>query len=213
MPDVLMLTKPQAIEYATDIWEVDIITMSFGFPGLDPTIDNALTHAAAKNTILIAAASNSGNRHPIAWPARAEQVICIHSLHGDGDHSSYTPNSRPQDYGILGQAVSSYWPPHFNAGISVLRSGTSGAAAIAAGVAALVLEYAQQKLPLYARPGSKMDEHVIRRLRSNAGMRIAFGLMAENRNGQNCIIPWSLLNHERNENTMCDNILEKLRGM
>jgi hypothetical protein len=187
--------------------------MSFGFPELDPIIDIALTHAAAKNTILLAAASNSGNRHSISWPARAEQVICIHSLHGNGDHSSYTPNSRPQDYGILGQAVSSYWPPHFNAGMSVLRSGTSCAAPIAAGVAAIVLEYAQQKLPLYARAGSKVDEHVIRRLRSNAGMRKIFGLMAETRDEQNCIIPWSLLRCQRRENTMCDIILEKLRDM
>lgn len=187
--------------------------MSFGFPELDPIIDIALTHAAARNTILLAAASNSGNRHSIAWPARAEQVICIHSLHGDGDHSSYTPNSRPQDYGILGQAVSSYWPPHLNAGISVLRSGTSCAAPIAAGVAAIVLEYARQKLPLYARAGSKVDEHVIRRLRSNAGMRKIFGLMAETRDGQNCMIPWSLLSCQRRENTMCDIILEKLRDM
>jgi hypothetical protein len=187
--------------------------MNFGFSELEPTIDNALTHAAAKNTIIFAAASNCGNRHYISWPARAEQVICIHSLHGDGDHSSYTPNSRPQDYSILGQAVSSYWPPHFNAGIKVLQSGTSCAAPIAAGVAALVLEYAQQKLPLYARAGSQVDAHVIRRLKSNAGMRMVFGLMAENRGGHNCVIPWSLLNYKRRENTMCDIILEKLRNI
>lgn len=188
--------------------------MSFGFPELEPTIDNALRHAAANDIILLAAASNSGIRHSIAWPARAEQVICIHSLHGDGDHSSYTPNSRPQDYGILGQAVSSYWPPHLNAGSSsVLRSGTSCAAPIAAGVAAIVLEYAQQKLPLYARPGSNVDEHLIQRLRSNAGIRTIFGIMAETRDGQNCIIPWSLLDFQKSENIICDNILEKLRKM
>ena len=187
--------------------------MSFGFPELNPLIDNALNRAAAKSTILLAAASNSGNRHSIAWPARAEQVICIHSLHGNGDHSSYTPNSRAQDYGILGQAVLSYWPPHLDAGISVYRSGTSCAAPIAAGVAAIVLDYAQQKLPRYARIGSKVDEHVIRRLRSNAGMRKIFGLMAESRDGQNCIIPWSLLNCERRESYMCEFILEKLREM
>ena len=210
-----MLTLPQlqAIQYAVDEWKVDIITMSFGFPELEPIIDNALTHAASKNTILIAAASNSGNRHSITWPARAENVICIHSLQGDGDHSSYTPNSRSQDYGILGQAVSSYWPPHLKAGIFVSRSGTSCAAPIAAGVASLVLEYAREKLPLYARAGSKVDEHVIRRLRSNAGMKMVFALMAENRDGQNCIIPWSLLSCKRRENTMCDIILEKLRNM
>lgn len=187
--------------------------MSFGFPEVDPIIDIALTLAAGKNTILLAAASNSGNRHSIAWPARAEQVICIHSLNGNGDRSSYTPNSRPQDYGILGQAVSSYWPPHLDAGMSVLRSGTSCAAPIAAGVAAIVLEYAEQKLPLYVRTGSEVDEYVIRRLRSNAGMRKIFGLMVKTRDEQNCMIPWSLLNCERRENTMCDIILEKLRDM
>lgn len=195
------------------MWEADIVTLSFGFPEVEPIVDHALTHAVSKNTILFAAASNSGNRHSIAWPARAEQVICIHSLHGDGDHSSYTPNSRPQDYGILGEAVSSYWPLHFNAGIEVLQSGTSCAAPIAAGVAALVLEYTQHKLPLYARAGSQVDEYVIRRLRSNAGMRQVFGLMAENRGGHNCVIPWSLLNYQRKESTMCDIILEKLRCM
>lgn len=203
----------EAIKYATDRWKVDIITMSFGFPELDPVIDVALAHAAERNTILLAAASNYGNRHSIAWPARADRVICIHSLHGNGDRSSYTPNSRPQDYGILGQAVSSYWPPHLNAGMSVLRSGTSCAAPIAAGVAAIVLEYAQQKLPLYARAGSEVDEHVIPLLRSNAGIRKIFGLMSETRDGQNCIVPWSLLSCQRRENTMCDIILEKLREM
>lgn len=214
--DMLMLIELQAIKYAIDNWEVDIITLSFGFPELQPIIDNALTHAAEKNTILLAAASNFGNRHSIAWPARSEKVICIHSLNGDGDHSSYSPDSRPQDFGILGQAVSSYSPPHRNAGISVLRSGTSCAASIAAGVAALVLEYAQQKLERYTRPGpgSNVDKHVIQRLRSNAGMRMIFELMAKNRDGQNCIIPWSLLGYPgRTESTTCEIILEKLRNL
>lgn len=210
---LIKLTYTQAICWAVDEWDVDIITMSFGFDDLVGVIHEAVLYAAKRNKIIFAAASNTGNRHGIAWPARSPQVICIHATDGDGDHSSFTPTSREQDFATVGQAVKSYWPPHLCEGDQVLRSGTSSAAPVAAGIAAIVLEYARPRLSEYARSESLEAElHIIDTLNSNTGMRAVFRLMLDVRGGYNCIVPWKLLDKRARESTICDKILEELRN-
>ncbi|KAF2689750.1 hypothetical protein K458DRAFT_413999 [Lentithecium fluviatile CBS 122367] len=137
----------QAIRYAVDEWQVDIIVMSFGFGEEHEQLYKAIQYAASKDVLMFAAASNDGKNRPggIAWPASDPNVICVHSGDGDGTASTFTPD--PQDSRrimVLGECVKSAWterlPP---AGGHKLMSGTSCAAPIAAGVAALVLDYSR----------------------------------------------------------------------
>jgi Subtilase family len=156
----------QAIRYATDNWGVDIIVMPFGFEEEQDSIWAAIKHADAKGVLMFAAASNDGHNRSdgVAWPARAKEVICIHSATGLGTPSRFTPGARDgQRIMVLGECVKSAWPQeahqsqtersrergsaHPNAlnGYKYM-SGTSCATPIAAGIATTVLYYARSFL-------------------------------------------------------------------
>lgn len=129
-----------------DEWGVDIIVMSFGFGEVHDQIYRTIQYAALKEVLMFAAASNDGKNRPdgVAWPASDGNVICVHSADGHGTPSTFTPD--PQDSRrimVLGECIKSAWPEHLQ---SVhghkLMSGTSCAAPIAAGISALVLDYA-----------------------------------------------------------------------
>jgi subtilisin family serine protease len=148
---------PQAIRYAVDIWKVDIIVMSFGFEEEqdsdieEDSILKAIRHAYHSGISLFAAASNDGNNRPdhVCWPARALEVICVHSGTGTGQPSTFTPGPYDnQRIMVLGEWVKSAWPLRLRSpGNTKYMSGTSCATPIAAGIAAIVLDYARKKLP------------------------------------------------------------------
>jgi hypothetical protein len=137
----------QALEHAVNEWKVDIIVLSLGFGEKHKELSDAIVHAASKRVLIFAAASNDGKNRSdgIAWPAANHNVICVHSADGLGTRSSFTPSPRDSKrIMVLGECVKSAWPPHLNsAGDHKLMSGTSCAAPIAAGIAALVLDYAR----------------------------------------------------------------------
>ncbi|KAI3527046.1 pfs domain-containing protein, partial [Colletotrichum filicis] len=135
--------------HAVDTWKVNIIVISFGFTKSIAEIHQEIQRAAQHGVLVFAAASNGGNNEGIAWPAREDNVICVHSADGHGNRSPFTPiaegNSRLM---TLGECVSSSWPPKLNSsqpGRQVM-SGTSCAAPIAAAIAAIVLDYARDFL-------------------------------------------------------------------
>lgn len=152
-----LANAPQAIRYAVDIWKVDIIVMSFGFEEEqdsdleEDSILKAIRHAYHNGISLFAAASNDGNNRPdhVCWPARALEVICVHSGTGTGQPSAFTPGPHDnQRIMVLGEWVKSAWPPRLQSpGNTKYMSGTSCATPIAAGIAAIVLDYARKKLP------------------------------------------------------------------
>lgn len=119
--------------------------MSFGFGDMDDALDGAIQHAASSGVLMFAAASNDGKNRPdgVAWPASDPNVICVHSGDGNGNASTFTPE--PQDsmrIMVLGECIRSAWPEKLQCPRgSKLMSGTSCAAPIAAGIAALVLDY------------------------------------------------------------------------
>ncbi|SPO04606.1 uncharacterized protein DNG_07291 [Cephalotrichum gorgonifer] len=140
----------EALRYAVDTWEVDIIVMSFGFGTESIVLSEAIDHAAYKKVLMFAAASNDGKNRPggVAWPASKTGVFCIHSADGYGNASSFTPSPRDNKrIMVLGECVKSAWPEKLKAaGDHKLMSGTSCAAPIAAGIAAVVLDYARDFL-------------------------------------------------------------------
>jgi len=148
-------SSPQAIRHAVTVWNVDIITMSFGYEeesaGCD-LIRRAIREAHAEGILMFAAASNAGGHgNRPAFPARVSNIFSIYSGDGMGNCAPTNPNAVTHEYNFLtlGEGVESWWPtalardpPH-----TKRLSGTSFATPIAAGIASFLLLYAAQNLP------------------------------------------------------------------
>ncbi|KAL8364577.1 hypothetical protein RB595_003728 [Gaeumannomyces hyphopodioides] len=142
----------EAIEYAADVWQVDIVVMAFGFDREFQKLKGVIRNRADR-VLFFAAASNDGKNRTdqIAWPARHSDVICVHSADGLGNPSSFNPGHRDNmRIMTLGEGIRSAWPTalleNSNADKKreVAMSGTSCATAVAAGIAALILGHARE---------------------------------------------------------------------
>ncbi|CZR60317.1 uncharacterized protein PAC_10213 [Phialocephala subalpina] len=217
MAEMIHQRIADAIKHAVKEWEVDIISMSFGFEQSVDVIDEAIRLADDKKVIMLAAASNEGGNNNIAWPARLAQVICIYATDSLGNRCDFTPTDSPRDdnFAVLGEAVKSCWPPHKRQAGEVRKSGTSTATPIAAGIAAIVLEYVNLVLPQWDRELSKNDAEMLRKLRSSAGMSTVFRQMAKrNRGGYDYVVPWDFLDTKKYKgSTVCDIILGDLKAL
>ncbi|KUJ09274.1 uncharacterized protein LY89DRAFT_676086 [Mollisia scopiformis] len=182
--DLLNRRIAKAIRHAVDEWQVDIISMSFGFENDIDIIESAVDHANTKNTIILAAAGNRGGLSHPAWPARSKKAIGIHASDGFGNKGPFTanPTDGSANFSLPGVDVLSFWPKHLGPDIRVRRSGTSCATAIAAGLAGAVLDLVGLHL---SRKESIEHEFETRwpKLQSSDGMRVAFRLMAGGRDG------------------------------
>ncbi|KAI9892665.1 MAG: hypothetical protein M1814_001359 [Vezdaea aestivalis] len=162
--------------------EVDIISMSFGFIHEAAELSEALTLALRHRILLFAASTNTGCLEAISrsFPARMTGVICVDSCAGNGYISRFTADREEglNNFYLLGEGIpiqEHQW---------VRKSGTSLATPIAAGVAALVLDFANQ--------GPKLSEDDIRSLRTPRGMRIIFSEMGKSTNPPYKVRPWAL---------------------
>jgi subtilisin family serine protease len=139
--------------HATDMWKVNIISMSFGFDKFSSDIYKALDHAYKMDVVLFAAASNDGNAsmNPLKFPAsQKESVICVNAASAFGKPSEFNPLpaiDRDRTT-FLGENVKSTWPrslrkdePEIKGGIWRRGSGTSVATPIAAAVAAAIMQF------------------------------------------------------------------------
>lgn len=201
-PDGFLSLHYQAIHDAVDDWEVDIIVLSLGFGKENGVINKSIRYAASKDVLMFAAASNDGRNRPdgIAWPARRSDVLCVHSGNGDGSRSSFTPDAEDHKrIMVLGEGVESAWPLHLGCkkGHKIMN-GTSCAAPIAAGIAALVLDYARGFLT--------SDEWI--KLRRTDSMREAFSRMKNHKShGEHWWIRhWTLFHPDRSEGWIQDEI-------
>ncbi|KAI0379221.1 pfs domain-containing protein [Hypomontagnella monticulosa] len=155
-PDPRVIAR--AINHAVDTWNVDIISMSFGFPTCEVNgfneLERAIMNAYSKHVLLFAAASNSGGQRGRAYPARDPNVICINSTDTNGNRSGFSPTAVLDDINLatVGEAVESAWPvhlcdDHLSRSCVKYKSGTSYATPIAAGIAAFLLQYVRLHLP------------------------------------------------------------------
>jgi subtilisin family serine protease len=189
--------------------------MSFGYRRENAPIKAAIRDAFHKGIIILAAASNSGvnPRFPISFPASVRQVICVHSSDGNGNPSARNPPATPDcNLSILGEGVAAAWPCHLyterNDNLRV-ASGSSVAAPIAAGLAALIIEYASQ--------GGEVPEVVSRwtRIRHSDEMRKMFRSIARERTGYQSICPSSLFDYHGEEmhQRVCSRITDVLDSL
>ncbi|MCJ1349077.1 hypothetical protein MMC31_007313, partial [Peltigera leucophlebia] len=178
----------QAIEAAIDE-EVNIISMSFGFPAYErhlKGIQRAIGKAYSASILIFCAACNGGGNTSIAYPANQNEVICVNSANGLGIPSEYNPGEAQEgrDLCALGEAVKSSWPKLQQQ----RKSGTSIATPIAAALAAVVLDYFRQNMP-------DSDEFMVSKLQMRKGMlEVLVKLMGRKRSGYYYLDPGKLFN-------------------
>jgi hypothetical protein len=163
------------------MWKVDIISMAFGFDEADDELDVVI--GETRHTLMFAAASNSRTEPLISSLARIRhRVICVNAADMKGNPLDSNPLQIPMtdNFSIVGKDV-------FLAE-NEYGSGTSIATTIAAGVAALVLQFSRQKSPHQ----TSLD---ISRLTTTAGMSSVLRAMSagELRGGFKFIQPTSML--------------------
>lgn len=202
-------------------WEVNIINLSIGFDRhelKDPDkkiLHDALDFAYRSNVVIFAAASNSGNRQELAYPASERKLVfCMNSTDGSGGRSWFNPQhqNRHDNFSILGEHVRSTWLQNdlssevfLDENNAVLKrdQGTSIACTIAACVAALVYQFGRQ----YA-----VDMRD--KLETPDGINKIFGMMSRRTgDGFYDIVPWELFHCKHSINqikTLIDIRLSKL---
>ncbi len=143
-------------------WKVNVINLSIGFNQnelLKPEkriLHDALDFAWRSNVVIFAAASNSGNREELAYPASERHLVfCMNSTDGNGGRSWFNPQhqDRRDNFSILGEHVLSTWLQNdLSSGVFFSKQGaalkrnqgTSIACTIAACVAVLVYQFGRQ---------------------------------------------------------------------
>ncbi|KAK8015109.1 hypothetical protein PG990_008405 [Apiospora arundinis] len=194
----------EALNYASNTWEVDIISLSFGFDAWIDPIEEAIQNAVKKSILVMAATANYGTSCRMTFPAIMPDVISLHAADYTGSAAGTNP---VVEYGknltILGVDVLSAWIPTSSAEdasdddrpSTEPMTGTSVATPVAAGIAALVLEFTRQRDP----GGDPETDKTLARLRENLrkrhGMENVFRAMGRPTGGGTYvnIVPWSLL--------------------
>lgn len=138
-----------------DVWRVDIIIMSFGFPGDHPDIpqlEKKLEKASQNHTIVFAAACNHGNTRPATFPATSNYTIAVRSVNAMCTRASeFNPSRDPcatynHNFAVVGEDVDSTWPKHLDSKGRKHQTGNSIATPILASIAANILEFTLMRL-------------------------------------------------------------------
>ena len=191
---------PQAINFAVNEWAVDIITMSFGFPKRVAEVDEAIVNAYSKKTVLFAAAANHGANKGIAYPAsKLGVVFCINATDGKGDPANFNPPSQPNrdNFCTLGVDVDSAWTTLTTYEQPTRRmSGTSVATPIAAGLAALAMEFGR-------RNRAKIGPRELEILHSYDGIQTMFETTHAPTKTYKYLSPWKLLSSDSAVEDVC----------
>ncbi|KAK4156582.1 hypothetical protein C8A00DRAFT_12488, partial [Chaetomidium leptoderma] len=170
----------EAIQFVSEKWDVDIISMSFGFRRGSQKIRDQVEKAVHRRKIVFAAASNDGGRTARTYPARQDGVICVHSSDGHGNASYFNPTglAGTDNLCVVGENIEGARPsftPHQLGGTKRM-SGTSCATPVAVAIAALMIGFVDNHMP----------DHVdwVVPLQSAAGIRAVFHTLSERRTGQ-----------------------------
>lgn len=168
-----------------------MITMAFGFEKEHDGMYEAIRAARAQNVLVFAAASNYGNMTRIAFPARlTHDVVCMFCTNALAKTSqSFNPKpstKRTHNLAIFGEEVEL---PGTHGHVVILK-GTSMSTAIAAGLAAHLIDFSRHT------DSRKSFGKEAAHLKNMAGMESVFTKMAGGPSGDGyyCVVPWSLLN-------------------
>ncbi|KAM0260059.1 hypothetical protein ACHAQJ_002983 [Trichoderma viride] len=173
----------EAIRWAALEQNVDIISMSFGFPVSDEEAYEEISEAIeevqkkrSRRIIFLASAGNSGVYDDETFPATHQSVISIRATDSLGTFMKTNPENRSESPVVFG-AIGDDIPPYlqqFCPGVSL--PGTSAATAIAAGIAAVMLAYV---LILPQMVKTEHGEGILKRLWTTEGMKKMFMKMSD----------------------------------
>ncbi|RSL42017.1 hypothetical protein CEP53_012424 [Fusarium sp. AF-6] len=183
-----------AILHAVTSWDVDIISMSFGFNSEVTPIKNAIVKAErlkGGEILFFAAANNDGLNEPEMFPALFESVISARGTECNGEFiQQYNPKSWSHktgaQYGTLARDVPYNWPI-----AKPTKSGCSVSTPILAAIAALLISFVDNQKDWDA------ERHAIRTRR---GIVSVFNFMAQDLDSFNSrlyVAPWQLYEQRR----------------
>ncbi|KAI8713078.1 hypothetical protein NCS52_01251100 [Fusarium sp. LHS14.1] len=188
----------QAINWAIQKWQVDIISMSLVLDRVHEGIEEQLAQAidpsyegpGISRKIVFAAAGNHGGNRRIGWPASRKGVIAIHASDGLGTPTNInpTPDRTDDNFATLGRDIEIEVALKNGEYEKKYVTGTSFATPIAAAIAANVLEFSRHKLHL------TLDRK--RTLYTGPCIRRIFKKMAERRGDYDYLQPWTLWEHQ-----------------
>ncbi|KAH8194218.1 hypothetical protein TruAng_011615 [Truncatella angustata] len=207
----------KAIRYAGREWEVDVISMSFGFPKFSQPISDAIhdvRKAREDAIIFLASAGNNVNRTE-AYPACDPSVISMYATESTGTFLKTNPPPSEDSRRLLGtfgdnipDAVLAELRARFLQGD--FSAGTSVATAVAAGVVGLMLAYAALVPHVLSGCGA---EGVYSDLKTTNGMRHMLFGMAKSWNAlQHFINPILFWSYRSDDSSMYRGMSQKNYG-
>ncbi|KAJ0120502.1 Subtilisin-like protein [Diaporthe amygdali] len=197
----------KAIEWAVQEKKAHIISMSFGFPNVDQSLEpirRAILKAHAQDVLFFAATGNKGKGHPISFPACMDEVISVGSTDGNNQTSDFVPSLGPgKRLCTIGEAINAAWigKGRRSHGTMVRKAGTSYATPVAAGVAAMVMDFVCSEQHRRTRGGSATERYEYQMLKTKRGMLAVLAHMMERdeRDAIERLTPWKLFNKSRAE--------------
>src|SRR3569833_405348 len=178
-----------AILYAVQKWDVDIISMSFGFESRVSVIEDALQQASKLKDgkiLFFAAANNDGANAHEMFPALDDAVISVRGTRYDGSFvQKFDPPVWPNKagmklFGTLGHEVPCGW----TAG-RLTKSGCSVATPIMAAIAATIISFTEREKDRF-----EVDD-VMGAVGTRWAMLAIFGLMGEDKKSERFYLaPW-----------------------
>lgn len=158
--------------------------MSFGFQHFDDDISRAIEDVERKhNTIFMASAGNNAAHQDETFPARHRSVISIRATNCDGTFSASNPPTDPGTSFVLGtygdnlpKDICSEMEACF--GSHICQPGSSVATAVAAGIAATTITYAE-----LLHVTTVHDPRLVRSLKTREGMLRMLEKMAPEQKG------------------------------
>ncbi|KAF5675749.1 thermostable alkaline protease [Fusarium heterosporum] len=189
-PDELSSDKShvaKAIRWAGLQESVDIISMSFGYPEDDQSIVEAIEDVARqRNIIFMASAGNNAKYQNETFPAKHRHVMSIRATNFAGSFSENNPplfdDSISPAFGTFGGDLPGNIIHEISTrfGTDVCQPGSSIATAVAAGIAASTIAYADVLSCILRIPKA---EDPVQCLKTTEGMRRMFKKMSPDQNG------------------------------
>lgn len=172
--------------------------MPLGLQRPDSAIGSAIEYAAQCGRLMFAPASvdSQDRARAISWPAWHQDVICVHAGSTEGEPSQWTPAAQDDmTIMLLGENVESACPPHLLfRDNKMYMTGTACATVLAAGVAVMLLDFAEIIL----------DEKAQKLIRQTVSMRNVFSEMAQDTgtHAYSWVKPWEMFNSGQDVSTI-----------
>jgi len=127
----------QAIRDAVDVFQVDVINMSFGTRSDSQALRQAVDHAVGQGVIIVAAAGNDGNT-ALAYPASLPNVVSVGAVDRTGTMSGFSQRNEALTVTAPGEGVVTLG--HVGRSSYYVVDGTSFSAPFVAAMAAAAKE-------------------------------------------------------------------------